>query len=236
MGSFRKIYSPLKKSTARTKFETAFQSQAVREAAFEDSAINSQFMSLKGTQTEKNLAASFAGECMARTRYTYFSEVAKKQGYEQIAAIFLETAENEREHAKIFFNLLKQSGCEPAQTITSVPTTGIGSTEDNLQAAANGEQEETDVVYPKFAAVADQEGFKNVARTFQLIAAIEKEHELRYKFLLEKVTNGSVFKRSTVIKWKCRNCGYVFEGVAAPRACPVCFFPHAYFEPKERLE
>lgn len=193
-------------------------------------------MSLKGTQTEKNLAASFAGECMARTRYTYFSEVAKKEGYEQIAAIFLETAENEREHAKIFFNLLKQGGGAGVEIPAGVPTSGIGTTAENLKAAANGEQEETEAVYPKFATIADQEGFKNIARAFRTIGAVEKEHELRYKFLFEKVTAATVFKRATRIQWKCRNCGYVFEGLAAPRACPACFYPQAFFEPKERLE
>jgi rubrerythrin len=192
-------------------------------------------MALRGSQTEKNLAASFAGECMARTRYTYYSEVAKKQGYEQIAAIFLETAENEREHAKIFFNLLKQGGGS-VEIPAGVPTTGVGSTLDNLKAAADGEHEETEVAYPSFAATADREGFKNIARAFRLVGAVEKEHELRYKSLLEKVTNSSVFKRATSIRWKCRNCGYVFEGLAAPKACPACFVPQAYFEPANSLE
>jgi rubrerythrin len=192
-------------------------------------------MALRGTQTEKNLAASFAGECMARTRYTYYSEVAKKQGYEQIAAIFLETAENEREHAKLFFTLLKQGGGS-VEVTAGVPTNGIGSTAENLQAAASGEQEETDVAYPKFAAVAESEGFKNIARAFRLVGQVEKEHELRYKALLEKVKSGSVFKRASSIRWKCRNCGYVFEGVAAPKACPACFYAQAYFEPANPLE
>jgi rubrerythrin len=191
---------------------------------------------LKGTQTEKNLAASFAGECMARTRYTYFAEVAKKQGYEHIAAILLETAENEREHAKIFFNLLKQKGGTAVQIPAGVPLTGIGSTAENLRAAANGEQEETDVVYPKFAEIAEKEGFKKIAQTFRLIGQVEKEHELRYKQLLKQVESGSVFKRAKALRWKCRNCGYVFEGTAAPKACPACFFPQAYFEPAPALE
>jgi rubrerythrin len=194
------------------------------------------FMSLSGTQTEKNLAASFAGECMARTRYTYFSEVAKKQGYEQIAALLLETAENEREHAKIFFNLLKQNGGTVVEVPAAVPLTGIGSTAENLRAAMNGEHEETEVAYPHFAEIADKEGFKAIARTFRTIAKVEKEHELRYKILLEQVESGTVFKRTRSLRWKCRNCGFVFEGPAAPKACPACLYPQAYFEIKETLE
>ncbi|KAH0794853.1 rubrerythrin family protein [Histomonas meleagridis] len=193
-------------------------------------------MSLSGTQTEKNLAMSFAGECMARTKYTYFSEVAKKQGYEQIAAIFLETAENEREHAKIFFNLLKQNGGTAIEVPATVPLSGIGSTAENLRAAAAGENEETEVLYPKFAKIAEKEGFKDVARAFKLIAQVEKQHELRYKTLLEKVENGTVFKRTRAMLWKCRNCGYVFQGLSAPKACPACRFPQSFFEIKEVLE
>jgi rubrerythrin len=151
------------------------------------------------------------------------------------SAIFLETAENEREHAKIFFTLLKQGGGS-VEIPAGVPTTGIGSTLDNLKAAADGEHEETEVAYPSFAATAEREGFKSIARTFRLVGAVEKEHELRYKSLLEKVSSGSVFKRSTSIKWKCRNCGYVSEGLAAPKVCPACFFPQAYFEPANLLE
>jgi len=138
-------------------------------------------MSLSGTQTEKNLAMSFAGECMARTKYTYFSEVAKKQGYEQIAAILLETAENEREHAKMFFNLLKQNGGKTIEVPANVSLSGIGNTVENLRAAAAGEHEETEVLYPKFAKIAKEEGFPQIARTFTMIAKVEKEHELRYK-------------------------------------------------------
>lgn len=193
-------------------------------------------MSLKGTQTEKNLAASFAGECMARTKYTYFAEVAKKQGYEQISAILIETAENEREHAKIFFNLLKQGGVHDVEIPACVPTSGIGNTIENLRAAAAGEHEETEILYPKFAQIAEQEGFKNVAKAYKLIGEVEKEHELRYKTLLAQVENGSVFKRAKSMRWKCRNCGYVYEGTAAPRACPCCFYSQAFFELKETLE
>ena len=173
---------------------------------------------------------------MARTRYTYFAEVAKKQGYEQIAAILLETAENEREHAKIFFNLLKQNGGTVVEVPATVPLSGIGSTAENLRAAMNGEHEEAEAAYPEFAKIAEKEGFKNIARTFELIGKVEKEHELRYKLLLEKVESGTVFKRAKTMRWKCRNCGYVFDGAAAPRACPACFYPQAYFEPKEMLE
>ncbi|OHT15460.1 Rubrerythrin [Tritrichomonas foetus] len=193
-------------------------------------------MSLKGTQTEKNLAMSFAGECMARTRYTYFAEAAKKQGYEQIAALFLETAENEREHAKIFFNFLKQNGGTCVEVPAGVPLTGIGNTIENLKAAAAGEHEETEILYPQFAKDAEREGFKNIARAYQLIGKVEKEHEIRYKTLLQQVESGSVFKRAKSMRWKCRNCGYVHEGVAAPKACPCCFFPQAYFELKETLQ
>ena len=193
-------------------------------------------MSLAGTQTEKNLAMSFAGECMARTRYTYFSEVAKKQGYEQIAALFLETAENEREHAKIFWNFLKQNGGTAVQVPADVPLSGIGNTIENLKAAAEGEHEETSVLYPKFAQDAEREGFKKIAKAYELIGKVEREHELRYRTLLQQVESGTVFKRAKTMRWKCRNCGYVFEGVAAPKACPCCFYPQAYFELKETLE
>ena len=205
-------------------------------AFFASISLHFIIMSLKGTQTEKHLAMSFAGECMARTRYTYFAEVAKKQGYEQIAAFLLETAENEREHAKIFFNLLKQNGGTAIEVPAEVPLTGIGSTAENLRAAMNGEHEECEVLYPKFAEIAEKEGFKKIATAYRNIAKVEKEHELRYKFLLEKVESGNVFKRAKTMRWKCRNCGFVFEGKAAPRACPACFYPQAFFEPKEILE
>lgn len=198
--------------------------------------INILKMSLAGTVTEQNLAKSFAGECMARTKYTYYAGAAKKEGYEQIAALFLETAENEREHAKIFFNFLKRNGGTAVEVPASVALTGIGKTVDNLKAAAAGEHEETTNLYPQFAKDAEREGFKNIARAFTLIAKVEKEHEIRYNTLLKHVESGTVFKRAKSMRWKCRNCGFVFEGVAAPRVCPACFHPQAYFELKETLE
>ena len=193
-------------------------------------------MSLAGTVTEQNLAKSFAGECMARTKYTYYAGQAKKQGYEQIAALFLETAENERENAKIFFNFLKRNGGTSVEVPANVALSGIGSTIENLKNAAAGEHEETTVLYPQFAKDAEREGFKKIARAFTLIAKVEKEHEIRYNTLLKQVESGTVFKRAKTMRWKCRNCGFVAEGVAAPKACPCCFYPQAYFELKETLE
>jgi len=191
--------------------------------------------SIKGTQTEKNLAMAFAGESMARNRYTFFAEVAKKQGYEQIAALFLETADNEREHANYFFNKLK-TGEGAISVPVDVPTSGVGSTLENLKHAAEGEYEEHSKAYPEMAIVAEKEGFQDIAKMYRKIAEVEKEHEERYRALARLVENESVFKRQKVMKWKCRNCGYVSTGIAAPRACPVCFKPQGWFEIKEILE
>jgi len=183
--------------------------------------------SIKGTQTEKNLLHSFAGESQARTRYTYFASVAKKEGYEQISAIFLETAEQEKEHAKKFFKYLEGGEVE----ITACfPAGVIGTTAENLLAAAMGEHEEWADAYPHFAEVADQEGFPNIADSFRKIAKVEAEHEKRYRRLLERLENGTTFKRDEEANWQCRNCGYVHVGNVAPEACPACAHPKAYFE------
>ena len=167
-----------------------------------------------GTQTEKNLQAAFAGESQARNKYTYFASVAKKEGYEQISAIFLETAENEKEHAKMWFKELE----------------GIGKTADNLKAAADGENFEWTDMYEDFAKTAEAEGFKALAVKFRMVGAIEKHHEERYRALLENVETAAVFAKSEVKVWKCRNCGHIVVGTKAPEICPVCTHPKAYFE------
>ena len=184
-------------------------------------------MDFVGSQTEKNLLASFAGESQARNRYTFFASVAKKQGYEQIAAIFEETAANEKEHAELFFKHLK-GGMVEIQA--SYPAGVIAQTAENLKAAAEGEKLEWGTLYPNFAEVAEKEGFKDVANTFRMVAKVEAYHERRYNKLLANVQSGKVFKKDAPIKWKCRNCGYVFEGTEAPDKCPVCDHPKAYFE------
>jgi len=183
--------------------------------------------SVKGTQTEKNLLKAFAGESQARNRYTYFSSVAKKAGYEQIAAIFLETAENEREHAKVFFKYLEGGDAEITATY---PAGKIGDTAENLLAAAEGELLEWGTIYPNFAEVAEKEGFPDIARSFREIAEVEQQHEKRYRKLLENVKGQMVFKKDKVVKWKCRNCGYVYEGKEAPKECPACKHSRAYYE------
>lgn len=183
--------------------------------------------SLKGTKTEKNLLASFAGESQARNRYTYFAGVAKKAGYEQIAAIFLETAENEKEHAKRFFKLLEGGELEIS---ASYPAGVIGDTAANLEAAAAGENLEWTKLYKKAEDVARQEGFEEIAKQFKEIAEVEEQHEKRYRKLLKNVKEKKVFKKGTVVKWKCRNCGYIHEGKEAPEECPACVHPQAYYE------
>lgn len=183
--------------------------------------------SIKGSQTEKNLLAAFAGESQARNRYTYFSSAAKKAGYEQIAAIFLETADNEKEHAKRFFKFLE--GGEV--TITAgYPAGVIGDTASNLLAAAEGENLEWTTLYKGFAEVADKEGFSEVAEAFRQIAKVELEHEKRYRKLLANVKGSKIFKKDSPVKWKCRNCGYVHESQSAPDKCPACLHPQAYYE------
>ncbi len=171
-------------------------------------------MELKGSKTEKNLEAAFAGESQARNKYTYFVTVAKEEGFEQIAGIFLETAVNEREHAKREFDFLK----------------GIGDTNANLKAAAEGEHYEWTEMYPDFERVAREEGFSEIAVFFKEVAEVEEEHEKRYLALLKNLKEGKVFKKDKVVRWKCRNCGYIHEAKAAPEKCPACGFPQSYYE------
>jgi rubrerythrin len=184
-------------------------------------------MEFKGSKTEKNLLASFAGESQARNRYTFFASEAKKAGYEQIAAIFLDTAENEKEHAKLFFKLLKGGETE---IMAGYPAGVIGDTAANLKAAAAGENMEWTVLYKNFAEEAKKEGFLDACETFTQVSKVEKAHEARYLALLKNVQEGKVFKKNAPLKWHCRNCGYVFEGSAVPDNCPVCQHPRAYFE------
>jgi rubrerythrin len=190
---------------------------------------------LKGSRTEKNLAIAFAGESMARNRYTYFATVAKKQGYEQIAAIFLETAENEREHAKTFLKLMPCDGT-PVPIQATIPGIAIAKTAENLRAAADGEYEEHSQEYPHMAAIAEQEGFDGIAKVFRAIACVEREHEQRFRGLLRQVEEGTVFKRSQEVTWRCRNCTYVVKGLEAPSECPACGRGQGWFEVKEVLE
>lgn len=167
-----------------------------------------------GTQTEKNLQAAFAGESQARNKYTYFASVAKKQGYEQIATLFLKTAENEKEHAKLWFKELS----------------GIGDTAENLLSAAEGENYEWTDMYEEFAKTAEEEGFTELAKRFRLVAAVEKHHEERYRVLLHNVESKEVFEKSEVKVWECRNCGHIVVGTKAPEVCPTCNHPQSYFE------
>ncbi|HNT69206.1 MAG TPA: rubrerythrin family protein [Syntrophorhabdaceae bacterium] len=183
--------------------------------------------SVKGTKTEKHLLESFAGESQARNRYSYFSSQAKKEGYEQISWIFADTADNEKEHAKRFFKFLEGGDVE---ITASYPAGVIGSTLDNLKAAAAGENLEHTVLYPEAARIADEEGFGEIATVFREISEVEEEHEKRYRSLIGNIENGRVFKRDAVVKWRCRNCGYVHEGREAPVECPACAHPQAYYE------
>lgn len=183
--------------------------------------------SVKGTQTEKNLLTSFAGESQARNRYTFFASVAKKEGFEQIAAIFTTTAEQEKEHAKRMFKFL-EGGC--VEITASYPAGVIGNTFENLKAAAAGENEEWSQDYPHFADVAEQEGFPAIAKMYREISVAEKAHEERYLALAKRIEENKVFNQPEVVYWQCRNCGYVYEGTDAPNACPACLHPQAYFE------
>lgn len=187
-------------------------------------------MKLKGSETEKNLLKSFAGESQARNRYTYFASVARKAGFEQISAIFLETSDNEKEHAKIFFKYLESSGGELLQISADYPAGKIGNTEENLLAAAEGEKLEWGTLYPNFEKVARKEGFDDIADSFKEISEVEEQHEKRYRKLLENMKKNNVFKREKVVKWKCRNCGYIHEGKEAPMECPACKHPQAFYE------
>ena len=186
--------------------------------------------SIKGTKTEKNLLTSFAGESQARMRYTYFASVAKKEGYEQIAAIFQETADQEKEHAKRMFKWLEGGMVE---ITASYPAGVIATTAENLKAAAAGENEEWTADYPHFADVADAEGFPAIAIMYRNIAVAEKGHEERYLALLKNLEDGTVFKKAEAVTWQCRNCGFVYTGTAAPEMCPACLHPQAHFEVKK---
>jgi rubrerythrin len=183
--------------------------------------------SIKGTKTEKNLLASFAGESQARNRYTYFASAAKKEGFEQISHIFLETAENEKEHAKIFFKYLEGGEVE----ITAAYPAGIiRDTKSNLEAAAAGENMEWTTLYANFAKIAREEGFPEVATSFEQISKVEKFHESRYRKLIANIAGNEVFKKKATVKWHCINCGYVHDGPEAPKECPACKHPQSYYE------
>jgi rubrerythrin len=182
---------------------------------------------VKGTKTEKNLLKAFAGESQARNRYTFFAKQAAKEGYEQIGAIFLETAENEGQHAKVYFKHLEGGLLEITATY---PAGVIGTTAENLAAAADGENEEWTDLYPAFADVAESEGLKDVATSFRQIAKVEAKHEARYRKLLDNVERGKVFEKPEPVSWICRKCGYVHQGAKAPAVCPACKHPQAYFE------
>ena len=183
--------------------------------------------SIKGTQTEKNLVAAFAGESQARNRYTYFASAARKEGFEQIANIFTETAENEKEHAKGFFKYLEGGD---AEIVAAYPAGMINDTKTNLEAAAAGENMEWTTIYADFSRTAIEEGFPDIARSFDQIAKVERFHESRYRRLAKNVANGEVFKRESAVRWHCVNCGYVFEGSEVPNKCPVCQHPRSYYE------
>ena len=183
--------------------------------------------SLKGTQTEKNLLAAFAGESQARNRYTYFASAARKGGFEQIANIFIETSENEKEHAKVFFKHLEGGD---AEVVAVYPAGMIKDTKSNLEAAAAGEQLEWTKLYSDFGKIAQNEGFADVARSFEQISKVEKFHESRYRKLIDDVAKGEVFKKKAPVKWHCINCGYVHEGTEPPKNCPACSHPQAFFE------
>lgn len=189
--------------------------------------------SLKGTLTEKNLMQSFAGESQARMRYTYFASVAKKEGFEQISAIFTETADQEKEHAKRFFKFLEGGNVE---ITAAFPAGIIGTTAQNLKAAAEGEHEEWTEMYPAFAEIAAKEGFAEIAAVFRNIAKAEAGHEARYLALLSRVENGTLFERETEIEWQCRNCGFIIKSRKAPLKCPACNHPQAYFERKKLID
>ena len=187
--------------------------------------------SIKGTRTEQNLLKSFAGESQARSRYTFFASTAKKEGFEQIAGVFMETAEQEKEHAKRFVKFLEGGMVE---ITAAYPAGVIGTTAQNLEAAAAGENEEWAVLYPEFAKVADEEGFTEIAAAFRMIAKVEAEHEKRYRKLLANVLENKVFEKDEEILWQCRNCGFVIEGKKAPLKCPACLHPQAFFEPMKQ--
>ncbi len=183
--------------------------------------------SLKGSRTEKNLLAAFAGESQARNRYTFFASVARKEGYEQIANIFIETAGNEKEHAEVFFKHLKGGDVE---IVAAYPAGIVGDTKTNLEAAADGEKLEWSEIYADMEKVAKEEGFGEIATSFKEIAEVEEFHEKRYRKLARNVSQGEVFKRTIPVKWHCTNCGYIHDGTEAPKICPACKHPQAYYE------
>lgn len=183
--------------------------------------------SIKGTETEKNLLKAFAGESQARNRYTYFASAAKKEGYVQISDIFAETADQEKEHAKRFFKFLEGGELE---ITAAFPAGAIGSTAENLKAAAAGENEEWTGMYPGFADTAEAEGFSMIASVFRSVVIAERRHEERYLNLLKQIEDGTVFKREKKVTWRCRNCGYIYEGFEAPKKCPACDHPQEHFE------
>lgn len=184
-------------------------------------------MKLKGTKTEQNLLKAFAGESQARNRYTYFSSAARKEGFEQISAIFAETADNEKEHAKVFFKYLEGGSVE---ITAAYPAGAIKDTKQNLEAAAEGERMEWGTIYPNFAKIAREEGFSEIAKSFDEIAEVEKFHDTRYRKLISNVAGNEVFSKSSAVKWHCRNCGYIFEGEEAPKECPACKHPRSFYE------
>ncbi len=186
--------------------------------------------SLKGTQTAKNLMQSFAGESQARMRYTYYAGEARKEGYVQIANIFEETADDEKEHAKRFMKFLREDLQGETVEIEAAFPVALGNTKENLLAAANGEQEEWEELYPKFADIADEEGFPEIAKVWREIAEAEEKHETRYRKLLDNVEKNRVFEREEEVEWKCNNCGYIHKGKAAPEECPACAHGQKYFE------
>jgi len=184
--------------------------------------------SVKGTETEKNLLKSFAGECQARNRYTFAAKVAEKEGLRQIAALFIATAENELQHSKTMFKWLE--GGEPLEITAAYPAGKIGSTVENLQEGIDGEHEETTELYPGFADTAEKEGFADIAAMYRAIAKVESWHEQRYRALLANVKDGKVYRKEKTVRWKCQKCGYVHEGTEPPQACPACKHPRDYFE------
>lgn len=184
-------------------------------------------MSIKGTKTEKNLLAAFAGESQARNRYDFYAKIASKEGFEQIAAFFSETALNEQSHAKQFFKFLERG---PVEILVSFSPGKSGSTADNLKAAIEGEHEEYSALYPEYERIAREEGFREIAMMFKLIAKIEAEHEKRFKALLDNILTGRVFERDVKVQWKCRKCGYIHEGTKPLENCPACNHPKGYFE------
>lgn len=184
-------------------------------------------MSIKGTRTEQNLLKAFAGESQARNRYTYYASIAKKEGFEQIAAFFVETADNEREHAKVFYKYLEGGEVE---ITASYPAGTLSTTAENLRHAADGELMEWGTLYPDFADIADEEGFPEVAKSFREIAKVEAFHEARYRKLLDNVNSGAAFTKPAPLTWHCRNCGYVVEGASAPELCPACAHAQKHFE------